>query len=177
MYLDLEKVKLYNFAEEEVLLKGNWSDYYGQRRYTGTLTSGVGICAVSFVSSEQGFYYSKSNRAKTGELNVDLLIHGLPNADSFQIILHIGRGMNYKARFHKDRQVNVENEIRFNTGHLIDLAEPDAFGDTIKLLVLCNGDVRSKRGGIWAVKPRHSQEMHEPWLSPLTKTRQGFVVF
>ncbi|HEX3037098.1 MAG TPA: hypothetical protein VHT73_18590 [Thermodesulfobacteriota bacterium] len=170
-------MKLYNFTEEEVLLEGSWSDYHGQRRYIGRLTSGVGICAVSFVSSEQGFYYSKSNRAKTGELDVDLLIHGLPNADSFQIVLRIGRGTNYKAWFHKDCQVNIENEIRFKTGHLIDLAEPDTFGDTIKLLVLCKGDVRPKRGGIWTVKPRHSKDIHEPWLSLLTKTRRGFVAF
>ena len=170
-------MKLYNFTEEEVLLEGSWSDYHRQGRYIGRLTSGVGICAVSFVSTEQGFYYSKSNRTKTGELNVDLLIHGLPNADSFHIILRIGRGMNYKARFHKDRRINIENRLRFKTGHLIDLAEPDAFGDTIKLLVLCNGDVRPKRGGIWAVKPRFLKDIHEPWLSLLTQTRQGLVVF
>ena len=118
-------MKLYNFTEEEVLLEGSWSDYHRQGRYIGRLTSGVGICAVSFVSSEQGFYYSKSNRAKTGELDLDLLIHGLPSADSFQIILRIGRGMNHKARFHKDRRINIESGLRFKTGHLIDLAEFD----------------------------------------------------
>jgi hypothetical protein len=45
----------------------------------------------------------------------------------------------------------------------------------IHLLAIAKVDLKSKRCGIWAVKPRLLEGVDEPWRHIFSKTRHGFI--
>ncbi|ETW99455.1 MAG: hypothetical protein ETSY2_40835 [Candidatus Entotheonella gemina] len=51
-------------------------------------------------------------------------------------------------------------------------AQNEAF---IWLMAIAKVDIKSKRCGIWAVKPRLLEKVDEPWLNVLLRTRHGLI--
>jgi hypothetical protein len=168
-------MKLAEFAEHEVTLRGGWTDYHGQRRFLGALASAVPIHVMSLVASGGGFAYAKSGRTDGAPIACDLLIHPIWQGARFQIVLRTGNVLNTRAEFAPTRRIEIADRRDFTTGTIVDWAEPDAFGPTIRLLVLAHGDVELRRNGIWRVKAHHAAALPEPWRAALTKTRHGYI--
>ena len=165
-----------DFAEHEVTLHGAWTDYRGHRRYLGALTCAVPIAAVSFVQDGERVRYSKTGRRTAPSLEFDLVMQPVFEGTRFQPVLRIGDAVNCEAMLGADRPVEIPDTRTFRTGHLVDLAEPDRSGPTIRLLVLADEDLRSRRSGIWAVKRAYEPQLAEPWATILTATRHGRAV-
>lgn len=167
--------RLADFAEHDVTLAGAWTDYFGQRRFLGALRAAAPICAVSFVASGDGYWYVKSGRSRTAEVDIDLVISPVYEGQRHQIHLRIGSGINGRGLLPEARPIDIAETVRFQTGRLVDWARADRHGSPIRLLVFADEDLRSRRNGIWGVKRRYLEQLPAPWLDILDKTRQGHV--
>lgn len=159
-----------------VSVEGAWTDYFGQARFLGRLDADEPVAVLSAVFEDDGsICYAKSPRRGTSNLDVDLLLH--PNADAsrYQMILYIGGSINTEAILSAGRRVSVPPVRRFQTGSLVDWAEPDAVGPTLRLLVLAESDLRNARTKIWGLSRALTGGLTEPWLTPLTRTRHGRI--
>jgi hypothetical protein len=65
--------------------------------------------------------------------------------------------------------------MTFHTGRVFTFGTDSQHQAFIYLLAISKADIKSKRNGIWAVKPRLLEGMDEPWLHVLSRTRHGFV--
>jgi len=169
-------MRLADFAEHDVSLSGKWTDYHGQRRFIGRLDNAAPLRLASFVASGKGFWYAKSGRLYTETFGVDLLLHPTYGGESIQVILTTGSVINSRARMKTSRRIEIPDRFEFKTGHLVDWAPPDAVGPTIRLLAIAAEDLKTRRCGIWGVKPKYLPAVPEPWRPMLTKTRHGRII-
>jgi hypothetical protein len=168
-------VKLADFAEHDVTLTGGWTDYHGQRRFLGALTCAAPAHVMSLVASGDGYAYAKSGRMRGAAIEFDLLVHPVWQGARFQIVLRTGDALNTRGEFDKARLVEIPDRSEFKTGAIVDWAAPDAFGPTIRLLVIAHEDVQSLRNGVWRVKQRHVAALPDAWRAALAKTRHGHI--
>jgi hypothetical protein len=68
-----------------------------------------------------------------------------------------------------------ELPMTFSSGQVVPLATDSQHLPFIYLLAIAKVDIKSKRCGIWAVKPRLLEEVEELWLNILSRTRHGFI--
>jgi hypothetical protein len=68
-----------------------------------------------------------------------------------------------------------ELPMTFRTGQAFTFGTDAQNKPFIYLMAIAKADIKSKRCGIWAVKPRLLEGMDEPWLHVLSPTRHGFV--
>jgi hypothetical protein len=65
--------------------------------------------------------------------------------------------------------------MTFQTGQLFAFGTDVQSQPFIYLLTVAKVDIKSKRCGIWAVKPRLLEGVEEPWLNVFLRTRHGFI--
>lgn len=117
----------------------------------------------------------KHRKSYAPDVPLNLYQGKFPHQNRYQHILIIGNSANTGAISEGRLFLADELPMTFRTGRLFTFATDFQNQPFIYLLAIAKMDIKSKRCGIWAVKPRLLEGVDEPWLNVLSRTRHGFI--
>ena len=160
---------------QEIIINGSWHIDDRQLQFTGHISSSEPFVVVSLLKCGDEYHYIKHR--KSNNLDVPLNLHQgkFPHQNRYQHTLMIGHSVNTGAVSNGRLFLANELPISFHTGQLFAFATDTQNEPFIYLLVITKVDIKSKRCGIWAVKPRLLEGIEEPWLNLLSRTRHGSI--
>ena len=163
------------FTTQKVSINGSWQGDDRQLRFIGNISSSAPFVVISLLKCGDSFHYMKHR--KSNDLDISLNLHQgkFPHDNRYQHALMIGNSVNTGAV--SDGRLFLADELpmTFGTGELFAFARDSQNEPFIYLLAIAKGDIKSKRCGIWAVKPRLLEGVEEPWLGVFSRTRHGLI--
>ena len=161
------------FTTQEVAINGSWQSDDRQLRFTGNISSSEPFVVISLLRRGDFFHYTKHNKSNDLEVPLNLYQGKFPHQNRYQHSLMIGHSVNTGAV--SDGRLFLADELptTFQTGRLFTFTMDTKNQPFIYLLAIAKEDIKSKRCGIWAVKPRLLEGVEEPWLTVLSRTRHG----
>jgi hypothetical protein len=165
-----------HFTNQEITIDGLWQGDERQLRLTGTIASSVPFVIFSSLRcSDEYHHYTKHNKSNAVEVPLNLYQSKFLHENRYQHTLEIGHSVNTGAVSEGLLFLSNQLPIKFHTGQVVPLAMDSQNQSFIYLLAIAKVDIKSKRCGIWAVKPRLLEGVDESWLNVLSRTRHGFI--
>jgi hypothetical protein len=87
----------------------------------------------------------------------------------------IGNSVNTGAVSEGRLFIHDELPMTFQSGRLYTFATDTQNQPFIYLVAIAKADIKSKRCGIWGLKPRLLEGVDEPWWNVFSKTRHGWM--
>ena len=164
-----------HLTTQQLVIDGTWQNDAPHLRFTGTISSSVPFVILSLLKSGEAYHYMKHNKSDTLDVTIDLFQGKFPHDNRYQHSLMIGHSVNISAVSKGRLFLSGDLPMTFHIGHVFTFAMDTQHRPFICLLAIAKVDIKSKRNGIWALKPRLRESLDEPWLHPLSKTRHGFI--
>ena len=164
-----------HFTDQECTIDGSWHGDERQLQFAGIVSSSEPFVILSLLRCGEAFHYMKHSKSSDLEVSLNLYQSKFPHQNRYQHILMIENSVNTGAVSEGRLFLSDELPMTFHSGQLFTLATDSQHQPFIYLLAIAKVDIKSKRCGIWAVKPRLLDEVEEPWLNILSLTRHGFI--
>jgi len=165
------------FTEQEFTIDGSWQDDERQLRFTSTISSSARFVILSLLKYGDEYHYMRHNKSVASEVPLELFQSKFPHQNRYQHTLSIGYSVNTGAISEGRLFLPADLPMIFQTGQLFTFATDARNQPFIHLVAIAKTDIKSKRCGIWAVKPRLLDGLKEPWLNVLSRTRQVVIRF
>jgi hypothetical protein len=117
----------------------------------------------------------KHRKSNALEVPLNLYQGKFPHENRYQHTLMIAHSVNTGAVSEGRLFLAEERPMTFQTGQLFAFGMDSQNPPFIYLLAIAKVDIKSKRCGIWVVKPRLLEGIDEPWLNVLSRTWHGFI--
>jgi hypothetical protein len=117
----------------------------------------------------------KHNKSDALEVPLNLYQGKYPHQNRYQHTLMIGHSVNTGTVSEGRLFLSDELPMTFHTSQLFTFGIDAQNEPFIYLLAIARADIKSKRCGIWAVKPRLLEGVDEPWLNAFSRTRLGWM--
>lgn len=163
------------FTDQEYTIDGSWCGDDRQLRFTGTVSSSAPFVILSLLRYGDEYHYMKHRKSNALEVPLNLHQGNFPRQNRYQQSLMIGNSVNTGGISEGRLFLPDELPMTFHTGRLFALATDSKHQPFIYLLAIAKVDIKSKRCGIWGVKSRLLEEVDEPWLNVLSRTRHGWM--
>jgi len=163
------------FTDQEITIDGAWQGDERQLRFTGIVSSSERFVLLSLLRCGDEYHYMKHRKSNALEVSLDLYQGKFPHQNRFQHTLAIGNSVNTGAVSEGRLLLADALPMTFHSGQMFILATDAQNQPFIYLMVIAKVDIKSKRCGIWALKPRLLEGVDEPWRSVLSRTRHGFI--
>jgi len=165
------------FTDQECTIDSSWHGDERQPRLTGTVSSSAPFAILSLLKCGEAFHYMKHSKSSDLEVPLNLYQEKFPHQNLYQHSLMIGNSVNTDGISEGRLFLPGDSPITFHTGQVFAFATDSQNQPFIYLLAIARVDIKSKRCGIWAVKPRLLESIDEPWRHVLTKTRHGWIPY
>jgi len=166
----------FNFTEQEIRIDGSWQSNERQLRFTGTVSSSAPFVLLSLLRcGDEYHHYTKHNKSNASEVSLNLYQSKFPHQNRYQHTLAIGNSVNTGAVSDGRLFFSDELPMTYRSNQVFALATNTQNQPCIYLLAIAKVDIKSKRCGIWVVKPRLLEGVDEPWRHIFSKTRHGFI--
>ncbi len=156
-------------------IDGSWQGDESQIRFTGTISSSAPFVILSLLKSGNDFHYTKHRKSNDLEALLTLYQSKFPHDNRYQHHLMVGHAVNTGSISEGRLFIHDELPVTFHSGHLFTLATDSQNQPFIYLLAIARMDIKPKRNGIWALKPRLLEGIDGQWLHIFSKTRHGFI--
>lgn len=164
-----------HFTDQEITIDGSWQGDDRQLRFTGTISSSAPFVIISLLRRAEAYHYMKHRKSNALEVPLNLYQGKFPHQNRYQHTLMIGHTVNTGAVSEGRLFLAEELPMTFQTGQLFAFGTDAQSQPFIYLLAIAKVDIKSKRCGIWAVKPRLLEGVDETWRNVFSRTRHGFI--
>ena len=164
-----------HFTDQELTLDGSWHDDERQLRFTGIVSSSAPFVILSLLRCGDAFHYTKHNKSDALEVPLNLYQGKFPHQNRYQQTLMIGHSVNTGTVSEGRLVIHDELPVTLHTGQMFTFATDSQNQPFIYLLAIARADIKSKRCGIWAMKPRLLEGVDESWRGVFTRTRHGWM--
>ena len=164
-----------HFTDQKITIDGSWQGDERLLQFIGTISSSAPFVILSLLKNGHEHHYIKHNRSNALEVRLELYQSKFPHDNRYQPILSVGHSVNTGTISEGRLFLADELPMTFHAGHLFTLGTDSWSQPFIYLMAIAKVDIKSKRSGRWAVKPRLLDGVDEPWLNVLTRTRHGFI--
>ena len=166
-----------HFTVQEITINGSWQSDEHRLQFIGNIVSSAPFVVLSLLKRGDSFHYMKHRKSDALEIPLDLHQGKFPHQNRYQHSLMIGASVNTGAVSDGRLFLAGELPMTFHSGELFAFGTDVQNRPFIYLMAIAKADTKSKRCGIWAVKPRLLEGVDDPWLNVLTKTRHGLIHF
>lgn len=164
-----------HFTRQEITIDGSWHGDDRQFRFTGTFSSSAPFVLLSLLRCSDAYHYTKHSKSEALIVPINLYQGKFPHHNRYQHSLMIEHSVN-TGTVSEGRLCLADGlPMTFQAGQLFGFGTSAQNQTFIYLLAIAKLDIKSKRCGIWAVKPRLLDGVEEPWLHVLSRTRYGFI--
>lgn len=164
-----------HLATQQLTIKGLWHEDDQYLRFTGTISSSAPFVILSLLKCGEMYHYMKHKKSDVLEVPLDLYQSKFPHDNRYQPILSIGHAVNTGTISEGRLFLADELPMMFHSGQVFPFATDTQHQPFICLVAIAKVDIKSKRNGIWAIKPRLLDSVDEPWRHIFSKTRHGVI--
>ncbi|MCZ6874124.1 MAG: hypothetical protein O7G88_11465 [bacterium] len=162
-----------HLTAQQLTINGSWQEDNHYLRFTGTISSSAPFVILSLLNCGETYHYMKHNKSDALEVSLDLYQSKFPHDNRYQHSLTIGHSVNLSTVSEGRLYLSADLPITFQSGRVFTFAMDTQHQPFISLVAIAKVDIKSKRNGIWALKPRLLGSLDASWLHILSKTRHG----
>lgn len=164
-----------HLTTQPLTIDGSWHEEDQYLRFTGTIASSAPFVILSLLKYDDAFHYMKHKKSDALDVSLDLFQGKFPHQNRYQPILSIGHAVNTGTVSEGRLFLADEMPMTLHTGQMFPFATDSQQRPFIYLVAIAKVDIKSKRNGIWALKPRLLDSVDEPWRVALSRTRHGLI--
>jgi hypothetical protein len=164
-----------HFTPQQLTIDGSWHEEDQYLRFTGIIASSAPFVILSLLKYGETDHYMKHNKSDALEVPLDMYQSKFPHDNRYQPLLSIGHSVNPGTVSEGRLFIQDKLPMTFHSGHMFAFATDAQNQSFIRLLAIAKVDIKSKRNGIWALKPRLLDGVDESWRAVLSKTRHGWM--
>jgi hypothetical protein len=164
-----------HLTTQHLTIDGSWHEDDHYLRFTGAIASSAPFVILSLLKHSETYHYIKHKKSDALDVPLDLFQGKFPHDNRYQHSLMIGHAVNTGAVSEGRLFLSADLPMTFQSGQVFPFATDMQQHPFIYLVAIAKVDIKSKRNGIWALKPRLLEGVDEPWRSVLSRTRHGFI--
>lgn len=164
-----------HLTPQQLIIDGSWHEEDAYLRFSGTIASSAPFVILSLLRRGDTYHYMKHKKSDALDVPLDLFQGKFPHDNRYQHSLTIGYSVNLSTVSEGRLFLADALPMTLHTGQVFSFATDTQHQPFICLVAIAKADIKSKRNGIWALKPRLLEEVDEPWRHVFSRTRHGFI--